>query len=165
MARPGYVDDQGMELEERVVKLWRCATVVKGGRRFSFGALAVVGNGTGVVGWGYGKATEVPMAIEKAVRHARKQLVRFPLVGDTIPHEVIGRAGAAKVALLPASPGTGVIAGEAVRAIADCGDIRDVLSKSLGSNNKRNLVKAAFDGLKQLRTKAYVEKLRGVKLS
>ena len=96
LARPGYVSDQGLEFEERVVNIWRCSTVVKGGRRFSFGALVVVGNGAGVVGWGYGKAKEVPTAIEKAVRKARKQLVRIPLDGDTIPHEVIGRAGAAK---------------------------------------------------------------------
>jgi len=147
------------------VNIWRCATVVKGGRRFSFGALVVVGTGAGVVGWGYGKAKEVPMAIEKAVRQARKQLVRVPLDGDTIPHEMIGRAGAAKVVLLPASSGTGVIAGAAVRAVADCAGIRDILSKSLGSNNSKNLVKATFNGLQSLRTKAYVEKLRGVKLS
>ena len=147
------------------MNIWRCATVVKGGRRFSFGALVVVGTGAGVVGWGYGKAKEVPMAIEKAVRQARKQLVRVPLDGDTIPHEMIGRAGAAKVVLLPASSGTGVIAGAAVRAVADCAGIRDILSKSLGSNNSKNLVKATFNGLQSLRTKAYVEKLRGVKLS
>jgi len=147
------------------VNIWRCATVVKGGRRFSFGALVVVGTGAGVVGWGYGKAKEVPMAIEKAVRQARKQLVRVPLDGDTIPHEMIGRAGAAKVVLLPANSGTGVIAGSAVRAVADCAGIRDILSKSLGSNNSKNLVKATFNGLQSLRTKAYVEKLRGVKLS
>ena len=165
MARPGYVSDQGLEFEERVVNIWRCSTVVKGGRRFSFGALVVVGNGAGVVGWGYGKAKEVPTAIEKAVRKARKQLVRIPLDGDTIPHEVIGRAGAAKVVLLPASPGTGVIAGAAVRSVADCTGIRDILSKSLGSNNAKNLVKATLNGLQSLRTKDYVEQLRGVKLS
>jgi len=165
LARPGFVDDQGLDFEERVVNIWRCATVVKGGRRFSFGALVVVGTGAGVVGWGYGKAKEVPTAIEKAVRQARKQLIRVPLNGDTIPHEIIGKAGAARVVLLPASSGTGVIAGAAVRAVADCAGIRDILSKSLGSNNSKNLVKATFNGLQSLRTKAYVEKLRGVTLS
>jgi small subunit ribosomal protein S5 len=165
LARPARDDSQVQELEERVIHAWRCATVMKGGRRVSFGALVVVGNGNGSVGWGYGKAQEVPAAIEKAIRHARKSLVRVPLVGGTIPHEVIGNAGASKVVLVPASAGTGVIAGAVVRAVADCAGIRDLLTKSLGSHNAKNLVKAAFDALSRVRTRELVEKLRGVTLS
>ena len=140
----------------------RCAAVVKGGRRFSFNALVVVGNGRGQVAWGYGKANEVPPAVEKAVKDAHKQMQRVNLKGGSIPHRVLGRYGASRVVMLPASPGTGVIAGGAVRAVVQAAGVTDILTKSLGSTNKLNLVKAAIDGLKQLRTKEEVARLRGV---
>jgi small subunit ribosomal protein S5 len=146
------------------VAIRRCAAVVKGGRRFSFNALVVVGNGRGQVAWGYGKANEVPPAVEKAVKDAHKQMNRVNLKRGSIPHRVIGRFGASKVVLLPASPGTGVIAGGAVRAVVQAAGITDILTKSFGSTNKLNLVKAALDGLKRLRTKDEVSRLRGVTL-
>ncbi len=158
-----YVEPTGLELEERVVDIWRCATVVKGGKRFHFAALVVVGTGTGVVGWGYGKAREVPVAIEKALREARKRLIKFDFK-RTIPHEVIGRSDASDVKLIPASPGTGVIAGAAVRAVADCLGLKDLLTKCYRSNKSRNVVKAVMNGLLSVRTRAEVERLRGVKL-
>lgn len=164
MPRLPYVDPAGLQLEERVVKIDRCAATVKGGRRFSFSAMVVVGSGNGLAGWGYGKAREVPGAIEKALKDARKRIVSVDLMGETIPHEVRGRFGAAHVILLPASPGTGVIAGSAVRAVCDCLGVRDVLTKSFGSTNAKNLVKAMFDGLMQLRSRERVALLRGVKL-
>ena len=133
-----------------MVSIRRCAAVVKGGRRFSFNALVVVGNGRGQVGWGYGKANEVPPAVEKGVKDAHKQMKRVNLRGGTIPHAVIGHYGAAKVLLMPASPGTGVIAGGAVRAVVQSAGVKDILTKSFGSNNKLNLVKAAIDALLQL---------------
>ena len=141
--------DRG-EWNESVVSIRRCAAVVKGGRRFSFNALVVVGNGRGQVGWGYGKANEVPPAVEKGVKDAHKQMNRVNLRGGTIPHAVIGHYGAAKVLLMPASPGTGVIAGGAVRAVVQSAGVKDILTKSFGSNNKLNLVKAAIDALLQL---------------
>ena len=147
-----------------MVAIRRCAAVVKGGRRFSFNALVVVGNGRGQVGWGYGKANEVPPAVEKGVKDAHKQMLRVNLRRGTVPHQVIGRFGAARVIMLPASPGTGVIAGGAVRAVVQAAGITDILTKSYGSTNKLNLVKAAIDGLKQLRTKDEVARLRGVPL-
>jgi small subunit ribosomal protein S5 len=156
--------DRGGEWSESVVTIRRCAAVVKGGRRFSFNALVVVGNGKGQVAWGYGKANEVPPAVEKGVKDAHKQMQRVNLRGGTIPHAVVGRFGASKVILMPASPGTGVIAGGAVRAVCQAAGITDILTKSLGSSNKLNLVKAAIDGLKQLRTKDEVARLRGVSL-
>lgn len=150
---------------EQVVQIRRCSCVVKGGRRFSFSALVVVGDKNGRVGWGYGKATEVPVAVEKAVKNADRNMINVPLMGSTIPHQVVGRYGAAKVLLLPASPGTGIIAGETVRAVVDSLGVSDILTKSRGSNNPINLVKATFDGLKRLRTREMVAQLRGVEIS
>ncbi|QDV32205.1 30S ribosomal protein S5 [Tautonia plasticadhaerens] len=155
--------DRG-EWTESVVAIRRCAAVVKGGRRFSFNALVVVGNGKGQVAWGYGKANEVPPAVEKGVKDAHKRMCRVQTRRGTIPHQVIGRYGAAKVIMLPASPGTGVIAGGAVRAVVQAAGITDILTKSIGSANKLNLVKAAINGLEQLRTKEEVARLRGVEL-
>jgi small subunit ribosomal protein S5 len=152
------------EWSESVVAIRRCAAVVKGGRRFSFNALVVVGNGKGSVAWGYGKANEVPPAVEKGVKDAHKQMNRVTLKGGTIPHRVIGKFGAARVVMLPASPGTGVIAGGAVRAVVQAAGVTDILTKSFGSTNKLNLVKAAIDALNQLRTKEDVARLRGVTL-
>ncbi len=156
--------NRGGELVDKVIKIKRCAAVVKGGRRFSFAAMVVVGNGRGKVGWGYGKANEVPPSVEKAVKDASRSLVEIPIENGSIPHTVIGNFGAAKVILIPASPGTGIIAGAAVRAVCEAAGIHDVLSKSFGSPNPVNLVKAAMDGLSQLRPKQEVERLRGVTL-
>ena len=153
------------ELIDKVLKIRRCAAVVKGGRRFSFTALVIVGDGKGRVGWGYGKANEVPPAVEKAQKDATRNMVPIPLEGTSIAHQVLGRFGAAEVVLVPASPGTGVIAGDAVRAVCECAGIRDVLTKSFGSNNPTNLVKAAISALQSLRSKSEVERLRGVSLS
>lgn len=157
-------DRERGDWSESVVAIRRCAAVVKGGRRFSFNALVVVGDGKGRVAWGYGKANEVPPAVEKGVKDAHKQMNRINLRGGTIPHRVIGRYGSARVVMLSASPGTGVIAGGAVRAVVQAAGITDILTKSYGSSNKLNLVKAAIDGLKQLRTKDEVARLRGVTL-
>ncbi len=151
--------------EERVVKIKRCAAVVKGGRRFSFAAMVVVGDREGRVGWGYGKANEVPPSVEKAVKQASRSLVRVPIERGSIPHIVKGRYGAAKVLLVPAGAGTGVIAGAAVRAVCEAAGIRDILTKSFGSNNPVLLVKATMDALQKLRTQQEVEILRGVPLS
>jgi len=153
------------ELKDRVVKIKRCAAVVKGGRRFSFAAMVVVGDGRGRVGWGYGKANEVPPSVEKAVKDGSRKLIDVPLDKRTIPHQVIGRFGAAHVVLLPASPGTGVIAGASVRAVCDAAGIHDILTKSFGSNNPVNLVKATINALENLRSRQEVERLRGVSFS
>lgn len=152
------------EFQETVVKVFRCSTVVKGGRRFSYSALVVVGNGSGTVGNGYGKANQVPMAVEKGIKDAKKQLRTVPLKGSTIPHEVFAKYGGAQVLLKPASPGTGVIAGSAVRAVVEAVGVKDILTKSYGSSNPKNLVKATMRGLEMLRSREEVERLRGVKL-
>jgi small subunit ribosomal protein S5 len=153
------------ELLEKVVKIKRCSAVVKGGRRFSFAAMVVIGDGKGKVGWGYGKANEVPPSVEKAVKEGMRSMVEIPLDGATIPHTVKGQFGAARVILVPATPGTGVIAGAAVRAVCEAAGIHDILTKSFGSNNPVTLVKATIAALQQLRPKFDVERLRGVTLS
>lgn len=153
------------ELLDKVVKIKRCAAVVKGGRRFSFAAMVVVGDGKGRVGWGYGKANEVPPAVEKAVKGGSQSLISVSLVEGTIPHTVIGTYGAAQVVLIPASPGTGVIAGSAVRSVCEAVGIHDILTKSFGSNNPVALVKATIAALTQMRTRNDVERLRGVSLT
>jgi len=149
---------------EKVVQIRRCACVVKGGRRFSFSALIVVGNDKGRVGYGYGKATEVPVAVEKAVKNADRYMIDVPVVNTTIPHEIEGRYGAARVLLMPALPGTGIIAGECVRSVVESAGITNILTKSRGSNNPINLVKATFDALSRLRTREDVARLRGVEV-
>lgn len=149
---------------ERVVQIRRCACVVKGGRRFSFAALVVVGDERGRVGYGYGKAAEVPIAVEKAKSQANRKLQGVPLQGTTIPHQVVGRFGASKVLLMPASPGTGIIAGATVRSVVESAGIRDILTKSRGSNNPVNLVKATLNALSKLRTREDIAHLRGVEV-
>lgn len=153
------------ELLEKVVKIKRCSAVVKGGRRFSFAAMVVIGDGKGKVGWGYGKANEVPLSVEKAVKEGMRSMISVPLDEGTIPHTIKGEFGAAQVILVPATPGTGVIAGAAVRAVCEAAGIHDILTKSFGSNNPVTLVKATIAALEQLRPKFDVERLRGVTLS
>ncbi len=153
------------DLIDRVLKIKRCAAVVKGGRRFSFAALVVVGDGKGSVGYGYGKANEVPPSVSKAQKGANRAMIKIPLLNGTIPHAVTGKFGAAHVLLMPASPGTGIIAGQAVRSVCEAVGIQDILTKSFRSNNPVVLIKATFDALSQLRTREDVERLRGVKLS
>lgn len=152
-------------LVDKTVNVRRCSAVVKGGRRFSFAALVVVGDENGKVGWGYGKANEVPPAVEKAVKDGARSLVEIALDGSTIPHQVMGEYGSARVVLVPARPGTGIIAGAAVRSVCEAAGIHDILTKCYGSTNPLNLVKATISGLQQIRSRQEVERLRGVSLS
>ena len=156
--------DSKSDSPEKVVQIRRCACVVKGGRRFSFAAMVVVGDRKGRVGWGYAKAGEVPQAVEKAVKAANRRMVNVISEGHTIPHRVVGRFGTSRVILLPALPGTGIKAGECVRSVVESVGITDILTKCMGSTNPINLVKATLEGLKKLRSREDVSRLRGVSL-
>ena len=157
----GRIDPEGLNLKDKVVFINRVAKVVKGGRRFSFAALVVVGDGEGTVGIGKGKAAEVPEAIRKAVEHAKKSLLKFPIKEGTIPHRIIGRFGSDSVVMNPAQKGTGLIAGGAVRAILEVSGIQDIVAKCLGNHNPYNAVKATVNGLTNLKDPDFVVKLRG----
>ena len=162
MASENRENRESREGQEKVIQIRRCACVVKGGRRFTFTALVVLGDKRGRVGWGYGKGTEVPQAVEKAVKGTNRNTINVPLADTTIPHLVEGRYGAARVVLIPALPGTGVIAGNTVRAVMESAGVHDVLTKSRGSTNPMNLVRATLDALGKLRTKDQIARLRGV---
>ena len=159
------IDPEGLALSDKVVKIRRVAKVMKGGRRFSFAALVVVGDGAGHVSDGYGKAKEIPDAIRKGIEDAKKNLIEVPLRNETITHPVIGKFGAARVLLKPASPGTGIIAGSSVRAVMELAGVHNVLSKSLGSSNALNIVRATMQGLRQLRKPEQVARLRDIDVS
>ena len=161
MAREERNKGEGSDLIDRVIHIGRVAKVVKGGRRFSFSAIVVVGDKNGSIGVGLGKASEVPEAIRKAGEQAKKSLFPVPVVNDTIPHETLGRFGAGKVVLLPASTGTGVIAGGPVRAVMECAGVKNILTKCLGSNNPHNVLRATIDGLRRLRTREQYKRRLG----
>ncbi len=151
-------------IENTVVKVFRCSKVVKGGRRFSFGVMVAVGDRDGTIGVGYGKAREVPLAVEKAGKDAKKNLHSIPLTGRTLPHSVTGKCRATKIIMIPASPGTGVIAGSSARAVLEYAGVQDVLTKVYGSTSTKNVVKATLDGLLKLQSRQEIEALRGVKI-
>ena len=160
---PSFDEEQG--LEDSVVQIYRCSKVVKGGRRFSFGALVVVGDRNGQVGIGYGKANEVPQAVQKGITEAQKSMINVNLKGTTIPHRIIGHCGASRIVMVPASEGTGVIAGKKLVPLLELAGIHNVLTKAYGSTSPKNLLKAGLNALKRLRTAEMVTELRGVKLS
>lgn len=163
---PNYIDSDEVqtELVERMIQINRTAKVMKGGRRFGFSALVVVGDGRGIVGLGFGKAREVPPAVEKAVADAKKHLVRVSLVGNTVPHPVVSRFRSSVVKILPASPGTGILAGAPVRAVLEAAGVKDCLTKAMHSKNKMNLAKSTLHGLLAMRTKEAVAAIRGVEI-
>ncbi|MFQ3573399.1 MAG: 30S ribosomal protein S5 [Thermodesulfovibrionales bacterium] len=161
MVKADRIDPEGLNLKDKVVFINRVAKVVKGGRRFSFSALVVVGNEAGIVGMGKGKAAEVPEAIRKAVDQAKKRLMKFPLIDGTIPHRIVGVYGSNSVVINPAKKGTGIIAGGAVRAVFEVSGVQDIVAKSLGSHNPFNTVKATLNGLSNLKDPEYVKKIRG----
>lgn len=156
--------EQENPLEDTVVKVFRCSKVVKGGRRFSFAALVVVGDRDGTIGIGYGKAKEVPQSVEKAIKDAKKSLKNVKLLDGTLPHLVVGKCRATTITMVPASPGTGVIAGSSARAVLEYAGVRNVLTKINGSTSAKNVVKAVMDGLTKLRNKEDIEALRGVEI-